>query len=121
MDASFRLVVFGGRDFNDYKLMKNEIEDYIRKRDGMIIVSGTARGADRLGELYATENGFPVEPYPADWNKYGKAAGYIRNEEMAKVANAAIGFWDGKSKGTKHMIDLCSKYGTPIRVVKYGV
>ena len=83
------------------------------------VVSGRARGADRMGERYARENGLEIHEYPADWDKYGKRAGYIRNEAMAKVADCLIAFWDGKSRGTKHMINLAKKHGLKVRVVKY--
>jgi len=68
---------------------------------------------------YANERGYPIKQFPADWNKYGKSAGYKRNEEMAKYADALIAFWDGKSKGTKHMIDLAKRYGLKVKVVIY--
>jgi hypothetical protein len=65
---------------------------------------------------YAKENGFEIEKYPADWEKYGKSAGPRRNEQMAKISDYIICFWDGKSKGTKSMIGYAKKYGKPIRV-----
>ena len=75
------------------------------------IVSGTARGVDQLGERYALERGLKLKKFPANWDKYGRKAGYLRNKEMAEYARILIAFWDGKSKGTKHMIDLAQKYG----------
>lgn len=75
-----------------------------------VVISGTAKGVDSFGESWAYANGIPIERYPADWNKYGKRAGYIRNEEMAKNAEALIAVWDGESRGTKHMIDIAKKY-----------
>jgi len=74
-----------------------------------IILSGQAQGVDLLGEKWATEHGIPLEYYPADWNKYGKQAGYIRNKEMVEHAEALIAVWDGESKGTKMTIDLARK------------
>ena len=85
----------------------------------MIIVSGGARGADSLGEKYSDEEGFDLEVYPAQWDKYGKRAGFRRNEQMAEVADALIAFWDGKSHGTKHMIDIMNNKNLEVRVVKY--
>lgn len=76
-----------------------------------------ARGADLLGEKYAVERGYHVDRYPADWNGLGKRAGYIRNEQMARNADALVAFWDGQSRGTKHMIDLASRYGLKIRII----
>lgn len=81
------------------------------------IVSGAARGADALGERYAAERGLAVKQFPADWDRYGRSAGYRRNAEMAEYADAAVVFWDGKSKGSKHMINLAKEKGLPVRVV----
>ena len=85
----------------------------------VIIVSGKANGADSLGEKYAKLKGYKVLEMPADWDKYGKSAGYIRNKEMAKIADGAIIFWDGKSKGSKHMIDLSNEYNLKIKIKYY--
>jgi hypothetical protein len=57
-----------------------------------------------------------VERYPADWERYGKSAGYRRNKEMALVAQALVAFWDGESLGTKHMIDIAHKYKLTIKI-----
>lgn len=88
-------------------------------------MSGTARGADKLGELYAERVGVHIYRFPADWDTYGKSAGYRRNAEMAKFASGEnnvgvlIAFWDGKSRGTKHMIDLAKRYGLKVHVVNF--
>ena len=68
------------------------------------IVCGGAKGADELGRIYAREWAIPVKMFNADWQKHGKAAGPIRNEEMAKYGDALIALWDGKSRGTQNMI-----------------
>jgi hypothetical protein len=80
------------------------------------VVSGCARGADYLGLEWAQEFDLPVRKFPANWNKYGKAAGYYRNREMAKYAKACIVFWDGESKGSKHMIDIAIETGLYLKV-----
>lgn len=69
------------------------------------VISGAARGADLAGERWAEANGIPCESYPADWDKYGKKAGAIRNQQMADVADALIALWDGQSRGTRDMIE----------------
>ncbi len=69
-----------------------------------------------LGEKYAAENGFKIERYPAEWDKYGKMAGPIRNEKMAKSADYVICFWDGQSKGTKSMIEYARECGKPFKI-----
>ena len=114
-----RIVIAGCRDFNDYKEAKEYIDfciSNIRKGNEIIIVSGGASGADALGERYAKENGFKIERYPAEWEKYGRSAGPKRNEIMAKICDYVICFWDGKSRGTKSMIEYAKKYGKPIRI-----
>ena len=81
-------------------------------------VSGACRGADKLGERYAEENEFNIERYSAQWSKYGKSAGVIRNREMAEVSDYIICFWDGKSRGTKLMIDIATQMGKVV-TIKY--
>jgi len=115
-----RLIVAGGREFNDYELLKEKLDNLlINNTDDVEIVSGKARGADSLGEKYAKEKGYTVKEFPAKWNEYGKRAGYLRNEEMALYATHCVCFWDGESKGTKHMIDLAKKSNLNLRVVSY--
>jgi hypothetical protein len=70
------------------------------------IVSGGARGVDRLGERYARKRGLPCKVFPAQWAKYGKSAGPIRNAEMAKYTDYGVAVWDGVSRGTANMIKL---------------
>ena len=117
----FRVIIAGCRDFNDYELLR-EKWDYMlsKKKDThkVIIVSGHAAGADALGEVYALERGYELETYPADWSR-GRMAGPLRNEKMARVSDALIAFWDGKSRGTKNMIDLANMKGIPVRIIRY--
>lgn len=80
------------------------------------IISGGARGADNFGEKFGFDFGLPVFIYPANWADYGKQAGYLRNIEMAKNADALIAVWNGKSKGTRHMIDIAARYQLKIHV-----
>lgn len=81
------------------------------------IISGTANGADQLGERYAKEKGYKLEYYPADWERYGNAAGPLRNTQMAKAADDVIVFWDGKSAGTKNMMEAAEKENVPCTVI----
>lgn len=78
-----------------------------------------AKGADLLGKKYAEEKRYVVRRMPADWDKHGRAAGPIRNKQMAQSADALIAFWDGKSKGTENMINLAKEYGLKVRVVLF--
>ena len=111
-----KLIIAGSRNFEDYEVLKRRID--VLPFEITEIISGNARGADSLGEWYAAENEIQVRVYPANWSKYGKPAGYIRNKEMAEVADALIAFWDGKSKGTKHMIDIALDKGLEV-IVEY--
>jgi len=116
-----KICIAGSRNFNDYELLKEKMDHYLEDQKNPIIVLGGARGADTLGEKYAIERGYCGEKYPAEWDKYGKQAGYIRNEVMANVSDCAVVFWDGSSKGSEHMIKTMRKLGKPVRVVKYNV
>lgn len=115
----FKLIVAGSRGFDDYDMLKATLDHLLQNKSEIMIVSGTAKGADILGERYAKEKGYSVNQKPADWKKHGKKAGYMRNEEMALFADACVVFWDGVSKGTKHMINLANKYDLPLRIIRY--
>ena len=82
------------------------------------IVSGTARGVDKDGEYYAGLNKIPVTRFIPDWNLEGKKAGILRNIKMAEYADALVAVWDGKSVGTKHMIETMQKLNKPVYVYK---
>jgi len=109
-----RTIIAGSRDNVTFK----QVSDAMQAAPFKIttVISGTARGADRYGEEIARIYGIPVERYPADWDRYGKSAGYKRNEQMAEVAQALVAVWDGQSKGTKHMIDIAKKHELTIYV-----
>lgn len=120
MAKEYRLVVAGCRDYNDYSVASVEIEKHIQTLDAnrsVIIISGCAEGADKLGERYATEHHLNIERYPAEWEKYGKYAGPKRNAQMAKVADGVLVFWDGKSRGTKNMIENAKKANKPYVII----
>lgn len=116
-----KVIVAGGRDFDDYDLMCESLDKILEGKTDITIVSGKAKGADRLGERYAKERGYPVEEYPADWDLYGKGAGPFRNEKMAKVSQVLVAFWDFKSSGTKDMITRAQTHDLELHVVKYDV
>ena len=86
---AMKVIVAGSRDFKDYALLKEFLDKLVIFRSGFTeIVSGTASGADKLGERYAQEHNLAIKRFPADWEKYGKAAGHIRNRQMAEYADA---------------------------------
>lgn len=125
MFTYYKLIVAGGRDFDDYKTLSTKLNN-IRSiiigddiADDLEIVCGKARGADSLGEKWAKANHVGIKYFPADWDKYKKSAGYLRNKQMAEYGDALIACWDGKSKGTKHMINLAKEYDISIMLLKY--
>lgn len=114
-----KVLVAGCRNYNNYAEAKKFIDNAIiriKNKYTLVFVSGTCRGADLLGEKYAIENGFEVERYPADWDRYGKSAGPKRNETMARISDFVICFWDGESKGTKSLINYVNKLNKPLRI-----
>ena len=118
----FKLIVAGGRDFSDRELMDREIRNTIAELPddrSVSIVSGMAKGADWLAYEWAIANHCKVYKYYADWNTYGKRAGYLRNEDMAKVSHGLLAFHDGVSKGTKHMIQTARNMNLYVKVVRY--
>ena len=108
-----KTVIAGSRIFEnpkDASEVLKLIEDCPISFEITEVVSGTAKGVDRIGEFWANTGGIPVKQFRADWNTHGRAAGPIRNEEMAKYADACIVIWDGKSKGSSNMIKNALKH-----------
>ena len=119
---NYCVIIAGGRSFNDYKLLAAKCDNILaqkRNTHQIVVISGTARGADTLGELYAQERGYELRRFPADWDGLGNRAGYVRNCQMADNANALIAFWDGKSPGTRHMIEIAHERHLAVRVIRY--
>lgn len=107
----FRVIIAGGRDFDDYQLLKATMDKLLCNiTDEITVVCGQAKGADTLGEQYAMEKGYTIDYYPAQWKLYGKRAGYLRNEQMAQNADALAAFWNGESRGTNMFLPM---NGTP--------
>lgn len=90
-----RVIIAGCCDFSDYKTLKECCEYYLQNKlitRNVIIVSGHALGTDSLGERFAAEHNLQCEVYPAEWNKYERVAGSIRNNQMTEAADALIAF-----------------------------
>lgn len=119
--VKFRVVIAGSRGFSDYAMLARTCDGLLRIRPGFVVISGGARGADRLGERYAAERGLECVVMPADWDAHGKAAGHVRNAAMADLADALIAFWDGVSRGTKGMIEIAREKGLVVKVVRHGL
>lgn len=109
------LAVVGSRNFSNYNLLKSELDNLRISK----IISGGARGADSLAEVYARKNKIELKVFPADWNRHGRRAGYLRNKEIVEECTHLIAFWDGKSRGTAHSIKSAKERGKLLKVVKY--
>lgn len=118
------LIIAGGRDFNNYLVAYSVIDrivvEILENGDNLVIIEGGAKGADRIGREYAQEHGIPFITKEADWFTYGRAAGPIRNEIMAKMGTDLIAFWDGQSRGTKHMIKTAESANLNVHIHYYS-
>ena len=126
MAKDLRIIIAGGRDFTDYDKMKNALDSWKKTKklsayNSVTEVCGCAEGADDLGRRYAKENGWNVSEFPANWELLGKPAGILRNRDMAAFAQPSNGiegyllaFWNGKSRGTKNMVETAIQYGLKI-------
>src|SRR5271154_2016118 len=97
-----KTIIAGCRNYNNYDFIEKGIASCSIPITE--VVCGMANGVDLLGYKWAENNGIPIVKFPADWDKYGKAAGPKRNKQMAEYAEALIAFWDYKSAGTGNMI-----------------
>lgn len=109
-----KLIIAGGRDlYPSFPFIESAVRmfDIIGVTE---VVCGKAQGVDSEGEHWASHRKVPVKPFPANWEKYGKAAGPIRNKEMAEYSDALLLIWDGESKGSKNMLYEMEKLGKPV-------
>lgn len=130
-----KVIVAGSRNINNYEVVRKAIDSSCFGKPITEIVSGRAKGVDRLGERWADKHNIPIKPFSPDWNniegdnvvigefsdgkKYNKLAGINRNKEMGQYADALIAVWDGQSKGTKDMIDYMNSLKKPVICVYY--
>ena len=109
-------IIAGSREYSltdkDYELLNTHTIS--------TVICGGARGVDTCGKIWAEKNNIPVIMMKANWKDFGKSAGYYRNCQMADIAKALIVFWDGESKGTKHMINIARKRGLKITMYRRG-
>jgi hypothetical protein len=108
-----RIAIVGSRDYPDMK----QVRDYVDTLcDDVIVISGGARGVDRIAETQARQRGLRVKIYHAEWERFGKSAGYRRNADIVANSDMVVAFWDGHSRGTAHTIKLAKRDGTPTHV-----
>lgn len=120
--AEYFLIVAGGRDFTDREYMTREILSLVWKELAnfqVVIIQGEARGADKLAKSVAEALKLRCVSCPAEWDKFGNAAGPIRNTYMANNAHGLLAFHDGESKGTTNMIQTMKKLNKSTRVRFY--
>jgi hypothetical protein len=113
-----RIAVIGSRDFSDYSYLESRLLLHFNEND--VLVSGGARGADRLAESFADKHDFAKEIYPADWQRFGRSAGFRRNVDIINACDYVVAFWDGVSKGTSHSIELAKKAGKQVKIYYFG-
>lgn len=109
--AFHTVIIAGSRDVDDASLIPKAVA-----ASGWAfwqVAVGKARGVDHLAELWARFQGYGIREFPADWGRYGVRAGHLRNAEMAQHADALIAIWNGRSPGTKNMIEQMHKRGKP--------
>lgn len=111
-----RVAVVGSRSFENFKLLDAYLYEYFYP---FRLISGGASGADSLAEEFARRRNLKKKIYKANWDKYGKGAGFIRNKKIVKNCDVVVAFWDGESKGTKNTIDLAKEAGKKVYVVMF--
>jgi len=118
-----KIAIVGGRDFYNTILLQDTLINYCKERDlhprNIAIVSGGASGADTLAEMFADRYNIRKIIFKADWNLYGKQAGFVRNHHIINEADVVFAFWDGKSKGTSHSIELAKKANKKLYIIRY--
>jgi hypothetical protein len=109
-----RIAIVGSREYPKLDLVRS----YVRSLEpGTVVISGGAKGVDSEAEKQARDFGLEVVVYPADWNRYGKTAGFVRNRTIVEDADRVVAFWDGDSRGTINTISLAVKMGKSLEII----
>jgi len=122
---AYKVIVAGGRDFDDYEYMSTKLDELFWRSSSfdeypIKIISGMAKGVDTLAIRYADEHRMTKILFPANWKFHPRIAGFLRNEDMLSIATHLVAFWDGKSSGTKHMIEIAKEKEIPVWVYQYN-
>ena len=120
---TFRCLIVGSRGYTDYASFKAKCDALLAGKTDIEIISGDASGTDAMAERYAHEHGYSLQIFPADWSRYGKRAGYVRNREMHSYISihadrGVIAFWDGESRGTAQSFVLSREFDNPLRIIR---
>lgn len=114
-----RLAIVGSREFNDYQKLYDILAEHFYHRKITAIVSGGAKGADSLARKYAENFNIEYIEFLPDWDKYGKSAGFIRNKDIVEKSDFVLAFWDGKSNGTRHSINIARELKKPTMIIYF--
>jgi predicted Rossmann fold nucleotide-binding protein DprA/Smf involved in DNA uptake len=114
------MAVVGSRSFDDQELLERTLDDQCRAVHIDKIVSGGARGADALAEIWADRCGIQTQIFLPDWDRHGRSAGFIRNRLIVENCDELVAFWDGKSRGTLHSIELARSMNKSVLVVEFN-
>lgn len=114
-----KILVCGSRGYTDNKRVYEVLDTLRLMYPDLTIISGMARGPDRYAALYAAVHNIPLETYVPDWDTYGHSAGAIRNKQMVSIGkpDQVIAFWDGVSRGTKHMMDIARRKNITVTII----
>ena len=113
-----RAAIIGSRTFDNYNLLSETLSEY--ENQITLMVSGGAKGADKLGEKWAKEKNKEVLIFYPEWEKYGKSAGFKRNKDIIENSDIVFAFWDGQSKGTQSSIELSKKLNKELKIIKWN-
>lgn len=122
-----KLAIIGSRTFDDYERLDGTIESHLSRINAEReyvplfneVISGGARGVDQLGARWAKEHGVKLTEFIPDWDRHGKRAGFLRNEDIVAAADFVLAFWDGKSKGTGNSLSIAKRLKKPTLIVYF--
>lgn len=109
-----KVLVCGGRDYGDRAHLTQVLDKVHRHRGITILIQGGAKGADLMAAQWARVRHIPVKEYPAQWEKYGKSAGYRRNRQMLQEEQPHVVIAFPGGKGTDNMVELATKAGVKV-------
>ena len=119
MDKKINIAIVGSRDFVDYKALDKFVQEHVNLTKIEFVVSGGAKGADKLAEQFANHHSLGIRVIYPNWQKYGKKAGFLRNKLIIEASNIVFAFWDGESRGTLSSINLAKEANKELYIYRY--